>query len=565
MNRTMRLFVSTALALGGLLGGEAGAQEEEQACTAAQPMTGNRLLRRLSLDLRARVPTIDEIEVQRGVAEVDEAKIETYLRSPEFTQVMRRYHASLLWPNIDQVELVPDTHELFPYELAPGDPVYLSAVRAVFTRAAPGAGNLYVPCKNEPAQFDQNGDLIVEPLMMGEEIVGYQEGYVMVEPYWAPGTQVKVCALDALSQETAPVCPGPVDRYPFAQPICDNLQGIADQLQTPFSGTEVSCSGPLAILAPGCGCGENLRHCQSPGTGVQIRNALLEQMGRIVDRVIENDRPYQEILTDPVMEMNGPVSHYLRYQSRLNFDLMADVDDTLPVPDIAYTDTAWRPVTRTGRHAGVLTTPGYLLRFTTNRGRAHRYYNAFECGAFIPSGPLPSPFEPCSQHEDLTKRCGCDACHQALEPMAAHWGRFAEYGFGHLDLQRFPTQIDQSCIPPYSDIVKAFACFRQYELDPVGEEIPYQGQLNAYVFRTPEERQYIEQGPERLANEAVASGRFASCTTRKMWAQLMRRDPTSEEAAEVLPALEASFEESGYNLRTLVKEIVTQPAYGRQP
>jgi hypothetical protein len=252
----------------------------------------------------------------------------------------------------------------------------------------------------------------------------------------------------------------------------------------------------------------------------------------------------------------------MRNQINLSFDVFAGVDATMPVPDIAFTDLAWTEAARTGRHAGVLTTPGYLLRFATNRGRAHRFYNAFECSAFIPNGPLPSPFEPCSQHEDLTLRCGCDACHQALEPMASHWGRFAEYGFAHLDEATYPTRATQ-CVPPLNSVLDLFACYRLYELDPIGEEIPYQGLLNSYVFRTEAERGYIDQGPRRLASESVSSGRFASCTARKMWTYFMRREPTVEEEASILPSIQKNFVDDGYNLRTLIKEIVSQPAYGR--
>jgi hypothetical protein len=538
--------------------------QDEAICSAAKPLDGNRLLRRLSLDLRNRVPTGAEIDAQRGQSGVPAGKIDEYLASPELIQVMRRYHASLLWPNLDQVELVPDTHVLYPFEMTPGDPIYLSFLRAVFVRTAPN-GNLYVPCKNEPAQFDPDGNLIVEPVMMGSEIIAYQEGYVMVEPYWAPGTQIKVCGLDALDATTSVVCPGPLERYPFVDPICDQFQTYADFVQAPFRRTDVACNSPLAIFAPGCGCGPNLIYCQTPETYALTRTSLLEQMGRIVDRVIQEGRPYHEVMTDPVVEYNGPISHYLEYQSTLSFDLFGGADETFAVPSIPFTDAAWRPMARTGRHSGVLTTPGYLLRFATLRGRAHRFYNAFECSAFIPNGPLPSPFEPCSQHEDLTKRCGCDACHKTLEPMASHWGRFTEYGYSHLDDVRYPTQGGLQCTPPLQDVMQLFRCFRLYELDPVGEEVPYQGLLNAYVFRTPEERINIDEGPSRLAGASVSSGRFSSCTTRKMWAYFMRRDPTPDEEANVLPDIEASFVASDYDLKTLIRSIVSGPAYGRQP
>jgi hypothetical protein len=555
---------NTALVVVGALLFAADARGQEEVCSASERMEGNQLLRRLSIDLKNRVPTGAEIEAQSGVKEVDASKIDEYLSSPEFLQVVRRYHDSLLWPNLDQVEIIPETHMLYPYPVGPNpeDVIYLSYLRAVLVRAAPNGSNLYLPCKNEPAEFDAEGNLIVEAVMQGDVVVAYQEGYVMVEPYWAPGTQIRVCGLDALPAETAVACPGPVERYPFLEPSCEQIQGFADFVQAPFRGTEVRCDSPLSLFAPGCGCGENLKYCARPEERQLLRESLLEQMGRIVDRAVDGNRPYHEVLTDPLVEYNGPISHYVRNQINLSFDVFAGVDATMPVPDLAYTDLTWTAAPRSGRHAGVLTTPGYLLRFTTNRGRAHRFYNAFECASFIPNGPLPSPFEPCSQHEDLTLRCGCDACHQSLEPMASHWGRFAEYGFAHLDEEQYPIRGTQ-CVPPLENVTELFMCFRLYELDPVGEEIPYQGLLNSYVFRTEEERTFIDEGPSRLVRESVSSGRFGSCTVRKMWTYFMRREPTADEEASILPGIQRRFVEDGYNLRTLVKEIVSQPAYGR--
>src|SRR5262249_26442342 len=159
-------------------------------------LQGQRLLRRLSLDLRGDVPSREETEAQSGQAEVADAKIDEYLNSPEFIRSMHQFHANSLWPNIDQITIIPHTNVLYPYEVAPNDFLYFSFLRAVFERPARG-GNLYYPCKNEPARFDGQGNIIADPVMMNGSVVAYQEGYVMVEPYWAPGTQIKVCGFDA--------------------------------------------------------------------------------------------------------------------------------------------------------------------------------------------------------------------------------------------------------------------------------------------------------------------------------------------------------------------------------
>ena len=62
----------------------------QDACEAAAPMEGQRLLRRLSLDLRGRVPGREDIAAQAGKTAVDARTIDGWLRSPEIVSVMRR-------------------------------------------------------------------------------------------------------------------------------------------------------------------------------------------------------------------------------------------------------------------------------------------------------------------------------------------------------------------------------------------------------------------------------------------------------------------------------------------
>lgn len=560
-----RIFVLIAIFGVSIPPSQTHADPASPTCEVAKPLEGQRLLRRISLDLRGTIPGYVDALEQRGLEDVPSSTVDRFLETPEFLDVMRRHHASLLWPNLDQVELLPQTHELIPIELTPGSPIYLSPLRAVFLRAGPG--NLFLPCKDEPARFDADGMPIADPLMMGDTVVGWQEGWVEVEPYWAPGTTVKVCGFDAQTAERAVTCPGPESRYTFLEPTCVGVGEFADSTQTPFRGSETACDSALSLFAPGCGCGPNLRHCVTEETAKTVRAALLEQELRIVDRVITDDRPYEEVLRTKNVEVNGPVAHYLRFQAALGLDLYGAPDPTAPIPEgLTFTDAdRWVETTRTGRHSGVLTTPGYLLRFASNRARAHRFYNAFECSSLIPAGPLPSPFEDCSKHEDLTKRCGCDACHQALEPMAAHWGRFAEYGLSPLDDENFPATIGPSCTAPFDDVEQLLRCVRFYEVEPVGEELPYFGNLHAYVFRSPDEVENIEEGPARLVGASIDSGRFATCTARRMWTHFMRRTPTAEEERDVLPSLVTTYESSGSSLRALVKAIVALPAYRRLP
>lgn len=537
--------------------------QEANVCQVARPLEGQRLLRRLSLDLRNKVPSIAETDSQRGQTQVPAAVVDQFLASPDFAQVMRSYHQALLWPNLDQVNLDPLQQKLFPIELAPGVTVYFSILRALMMRTI---SKPFPPCKNAPATYDASGNLLTTPLIENGQTVAVQEGWVNVEPYWAPGTTIKVCGFDAAAAAGAPMCtPADTARSPYMKQFCDQFGGFASATGFSLVNAPAQCDTAWAFLAGGCGCGPNLRLCQTAETAAEVRSALIEQQLRMVDDVVLNDAPYTELLQTPKASINGPLAHYLTYQSRTSLDVFGELDATSPIPaGLPFTNKAWQPITRTGRHSGVLTTTGYLLKFQSNRGRAHRFYNAFECSAFIPSGALPSPTEACSKREDLTQRCGCNACHVKLEPMAASWGRFAEYGGAPLDETRYPKSYNSVCTN-ITNIDQLFRCFQFYQVEAVGDEVPFKGLLRPYVFRPPKDIARIETGPSALVQDSIDSGALATCTVRRMWTYFMRRDPSPDEEVSVIGPLAADFKTNGYHLRPLVKAIVTHPAYGRMP
>jgi hypothetical protein len=67
------------------------------ACTA-EP---TRYLRQLSLDLRGRPPSTEELERVAHDGVVSDETIEGMLRAPEFLTQVRTWHKALLWPNLD--------------------------------------------------------------------------------------------------------------------------------------------------------------------------------------------------------------------------------------------------------------------------------------------------------------------------------------------------------------------------------------------------------------------------------------------------------------------------------
>ena len=74
-------------------------------CSLYEPIDKYQLLRRLSLDLRHRLPSYEAYRQLDGEDTVPDSVVEEYLQSDEFRETIRRYHRKLLWPNISNVQL----------------------------------------------------------------------------------------------------------------------------------------------------------------------------------------------------------------------------------------------------------------------------------------------------------------------------------------------------------------------------------------------------------------------------------------------------------------------------
>jgi hypothetical protein len=344
-----------------------------------------------------------------------------------------------------------------------------------------------------------------------------------------------------------------------------NLQGRDAQ------GRMTDCSSQ--ITSRECGCGPNLRWCESleAQTRLAIVGSMNEQLLRFVDEIVRDNRPYTDLLLAKDMEINGPISYWLRNQTQTGTGdgLIAIPEQNHPVPELDFDEVdTWVEVERGERHAGVLTMPGYLVKFQSDRGRANRFYNAFLCQHFEASNPLPPATDACHSEPDLTKRCGCKDCHIAVEPAAAYWGRWGEAGLLPLNEDRFPTMntccIDGGACPPEQRRLANQICGRFYftERDLTGPGDPssvYLGMLKPYVFADAAREANIEAGPEGIARQAIDTGAFASCTVRRMWRQFMARDALPEEE-QTIAELAEGFRQ-GYDLKALIKDLVTRPEY----
>jgi hypothetical protein len=506
-------------------------------CSASELSSELQHLRRLTLDLAGRAPT--EAELQKVVRDtrVDPATLDALLQPAVVKPMLRRLvrqqlQANLALPLSNAANLSPRMQPGYPD--SPG--LWVINRAQTYRKRPDGTAPAQVPCFDEPAAFDAQRRPIATLRADGY----LREGWVEVRPYWDsnPAARVRVCAFDAQEAELAQVA-GRMMR--------------CDQHET-------------AYLTRDCGCGPNLRLCQGFVDGVStetaINAALVEQAMRLVDHLVDEGRPWSELLTGADLDVNGPLVHYLKFQTGLTLDFSSRGDLGFTLPDVPYTDATWRRVRLTGRASGVLTTPFFLLKFASNRARANQVFNAFLCTPLQAStaglaSQADAGFEP-----DLALRVGCRDCHQVLEPAAAAWGRYVERGTWELKDAEFPT-FDRRCVSPDGGPLSLEACNTHYRtVARHPSELPFVGQLLGRLYLSPEGIANFDEGPRRWATRAVNDGSFAECTVQKLWEAAVGRPFNREfsDEQQQLDRLTTSFR-ARHDVRELLRAIVTSKQY----
>ncbi len=533
-----RLFVLILMTLAA----PARAAEVDAQCSASQEIDRYQLLRRLSLSLRGALPTYEEYVALDAEAALPEAWIDEMLASDEFRLVMRRFHADLLWPNLAGTALTDVAHVI----AAGRDDDRWSVVGAQRRRLYRNGAGTETCGDWLQTDFTAEGMPVTRPVTVGATTYD-QDGYVLVRPYWAPETEIQVCAFDA---QTAPSA----------------MQG----------NQSVACDSLRGVGARGCGCGPELRWCYGNRADRTVLAALAEQLGRMVDAHTVGGRPYSEMLTTRTTWTNGTLAfwkQHLAAQVNLNrtYNERMTVDEPV-IADAGFNDTTWVESTRQAPHSGLLTLPGYTLRFQTNRGRANRFRTVFTHQSFIP--PATTSDSDCDPTAaDLTQRCLCRHCHQVLEPLAAHFGGIAEAGSAVIaGAPQFPVY-QPACDPTAQDNPNrplARGCDRFYVVDP---EAHAPGTLLAHQYADiddPLHRQIADNlasGPEGLALSAIDLGLVHGAITRHLFLALMGRELVLDPGAgdnEIALLDELTTEFRGHDdVRAQVKRLVMLPQFRR--
>ena len=367
-----------------------------------------------------------------------------------------------------------------------------------------------------------------------------REGYVMAPPpFWSTTTAaVKVCAIEAQTRAS----------NPWTLEACTTARFTGDRT---------------------CGCGEDMRRCEAPGgtTHTARITAINTEPELIADAVVRRDEPYFNVLTTRRSFLNGPLSTLYRDRQQavgvLNLTSPAAAE-TLPVVDYAEAGT-WREYLRGPEHSGVLTTPAFLYRFPTQRARVNHFYSAFLCKAFVPTEARPPAAEDaCNRENNLARRCGCSGCHATIEPTGAHWGRFAERGALYLEPARFP-RYDPKCRDcALAGNVSCGGECGQYVMQAYdGDGANSLGLLSTYLYRTADEEQNIEGGPQLLVQRMLQTGALERCTVQRMWQEFLGRPMSGEEKRMYLEPFAQEFAADGYRLKGLIERLLMSDAYRR--
>ena len=376
-----------------------------------------------------------------------------------------------------------------------------------------------------------------------------REGYVMAQtqPYWATGTTpnpAKVCAIEAQNRT----------QNPWTLASCETGRFTGDRT---------------------CGCGDRFRRCETNAIAAQgVRGvhdmrvaAFNEEPLRIAESVVKRDEPYFNILTTRRSYLNGTLSEYYRSRQGVGVFNVTSPTDTAALPVIPYEENgAWVEFTRDESHSGVLTTPAFLYRFPTHRARVNHFYEAFLCKTFSPpaDASLPPPEDSCNRENNLAVRCGCNYCHATIEPTGAHWGRYAERSAQFLSPEQFP-RFDPKCrdCALNGDTNCGGECGQYIMQAYDGDGASSLGMLKTYLYRTADEEQNIEAGPQLLVQRMMQSGDLERCTVKRIWNEFLGRPMSAEEQRMYLTPLSQDFAKSGHKLKALIERVVMTDAYRR--
>lgn len=253
-----------------------------------------------------------------------------------------------------------------------------------------------------------------------------------------------------------------------------------------------------------------------------IVNAANNEQLKLVERIVENELPYTEIVTADYTMANPVLA------------LALDLD--YPEGAVGWEKSHY---TDGREHAGVLSMTTTWLRYTSmggnaNRSRANAVSKMLLCDDYL-SRPIVLNRAAVDQltvdpETAINTNASCQSCHSTLDPLAAHF-----FGFFVYD--------DDSMFE-----------------DPTVYRPEREEGWRLYAEKSPGYYGTPTSGLGELASLIADDQRFVDCAVKTVFEGLTQRTVVDEDWAELTDHLVA-FEDSGLLIKPLVKSIVMADEY----
>lgn len=560
--------------------------------TPTDVLSPQRLLRRTALTLTGRPPTeaqraaLDAAVDDAGRAAVLDSVVNEALASTAFYEQMVAFGHD--WIKVGRYTTGANgeaywghmSGSLFP---CPADSIYNDALyvtgdASMSDRAADVCNGL---------AWDESGDVAETPV-------------VEMEPWWAPGTTVRVVGRAGLQTRTHP------SRDGEGTTVCGLYEGVY------FTAGLRDDADDAA--QPACSCGPNLIYCSPDQSGFAQSNThndnlqrrmAWDEPARLLAHLAVHDRPLSDLVVGDYSVGPNKLRHlYLRHGRQNPANLALD-DNTFwkndtDVPADPLHDSrdpmAWREFKPSDVHphllaerdyhydprttteesrgiptAGVLTMMGSQSAFARERVRAARWLEIFACKDFVPP-PATQEFSPFNVDPATTGTC--QHCHTLIDPVAIHFKRW-DFGGHYIGPTPMMPGIGPWLIPnDYTAASFPYARWRQTYIPntvmtPISEEELAANEYARFLEFLPAGQRVfgVESdgtvGPLGFGKMLVASGEFDRCAVRRLSERFLGRDLDPAKEAGYIDALVEKFVAGDRQLKPFVRTLLREPTFAR--
>lgn len=272
----------------------------------------------------------------------------------------------------------------------------------------------------------------------------------------------------------------------------------------------------------------------------QTEQALNNEGLALISHVVKHNLPFSEILTADYTLVNAYSAHYYGVQGQFSFRVL----DNPEFQEAPWDPMDYQTVNLNYPHAGLISTPSYLITYPTtatniNRARSATFYKSFlDTDIMALGGSRPSSDDLEAKNATL-ENPACTGCHVVMDPVASafkHW-----IGETNITYKALLSEDDW----PLSSIL------------PVG----FNGEEAGY---------YEKQPLPWLTAKAVRDPRFARAMVKHLFVPITGHDlleyPADDASSELIGAyqrqqqdigkLAEAFIYGGYQFKALVKDLL---------